>query len=702
MDKSVLKVAAFACVVASAALARAQSTYIINDFEPGGQNDLGWNVDGALASLTPEQFNGSTALKAVTNSIPGYFATLSSAYVGRNQSLFNAIAAGTALQLDVGTLSDGIVNPGPQNFFLVRLVVSTDAWTTGGGNYRAFDNIFLGAYAQNGTLSVSLVSNPDIGAAAANYAAGGGSYFGFILDNNGYPPDSVAGNTFYFDNFRVTGISTDKIYQRSGSGDWNASGSWNGAAPNAVDSVVVFGGTIGAPSTVFTDTPVTAGTIRFDSPNRYLITGTGSLTLSTTTGSALVNVLQGNHKIALPVAFTGDSTVAVAGSSSLLISDQVTLADASTLTKSGEGTLTFAGRVSTSGSATVQLKGGVVNLDIANTDGNLSLSIDPSTVNIGASQTLARIALDAGGNTLVVGKTSGNVTVNASVNVGSVSVTAGAATNVINVTKSTNALTTGTLSVDAGGRLEKQGPGLLAAQSTQLDGSLTQSSGTSALGKLSGRGELAILAGTVSISGGTSELGALSIAPGATLNIGTGSLVLHQATSADQQAKLTELTAAAANWFANGARTGTGLSATASAYTTVAVVANVTSSGAPYFAQYGGVNADATDLIIRYTYLGDTNLDGVLDGRDFKNVFEGFTTGQSGWLWGDVDNSGGPVTTADLSLFLDAYAAYRANPVPLGGPSSDGSGGVSSIPEPAMILPLLGAVGLGLRKRRTL
>jgi autotransporter-associated beta strand protein len=136
--------------------------------------------------------------------------------------------------------------------------------------------------------------------------------------------------------------------------------------------------------------------------------------------------------------------------------------------------------------------------------------------------------------------------------------------------------------------------------------------------------------------------------------------------------------------------------------TTLALFVNDSGDGVnPYFTQYDGVtNLAVGDVIVKYTYAGDTNLDGVLDGRDFRNVLEGALFGGTNWQLGDVDNSGA-VSDTDVQTFMTAYNWYSSlsSPVVLGSGQDAGSA-TTSIPEPAMFAPLAGMVAVSRRRRR--
>lgn len=79
----------------------------------------------------------------------------------------------------------------------------------------------------------------------------------------------------------------------------------------------------------------------------------------------------------------------------------------------------------------------------------------------------------------------------------------------------------------------------------------------------------------------------------------------------------------------------------------------------------GGVTVQPNDVLIRYTWVGDANLDGVVNGADMAMMS---STGST-WNTGDF-NYNGVVDADDYALFALGYSASGGAPVP--------------VPEPAM------------------
>jgi autotransporter-associated beta strand protein len=140
----------------------------------------------------------------------------------------------------------------------------------------------------------------------------------------------------------------------------------------------------------------------------------------------------------------------------------------------------------------------------------------------------------------------------------------------------------------------------------------------------------------------------------------------------------------------------------AAPYTTLAVFLNDAGGGVPYFASYDGVpNLTSSSIIIKYSSMADLNLDGVVDGRDFKRMMEGTTLGLTGWEWGDVNYSGGAADNADLAIFTAAYSWYTGQSTPpTYGSGQESDGAAAAIPEPTGVLGALPAVAFIAGRRR--
>jgi hypothetical protein len=118
----------------------------------------------------------------------------------------------------------------------------------------------------------------------------------------------------------------------------------------------------------------------------------------------------------------------------------------------------------------------------------------------------------------------------------------------------------------------------------------------------------------------------------------------------------------------------------------------------------GPTNNSPGDVVIKYTYYGDANLDGKVDGSDYSLIDNGYLTGATGWQNGDF-NYDGVINGSDYTLIDNAYNTQGAQiNAQVASPTAQiaGGAGSSSVPEPATLGLLgIGAVGLlGRRNRR--
>jgi len=81
-------------------------------------------------------------------------------------------------------------------------------------------------------------------------------------------------------------------------------------------------------------------------------------------------------------------------------------------------------------------------------------------------------------------------------------------------------------------------------------------------------------------------------------------------------------------------------------------------------------------VLVKYTYYGDTDFNGVVNFDDYSRTDAGFSTGKTGWLNGDFDGNGS-VNFDDYALIdlaFNTQGAPQLDGVPLsgGGPTTGG------------------------------
>lgn len=171
---------------------------------------------------------------------------------------------------------------------------------------------------------------------------------------------------------------------------------------------------------------------------------------------------------------------------------------------------------------------------------------------------------------------------------------------------------------------------------------------------------------------GTSRLGALNILDGGVVDLINNDLVIDEG-------NLAQVT----SYLSSGKLT----SSSATAITTLGVMLNGTR-----FTTFSGQAVDPTDVLVKYTYFGDANLDGRVSIADYLATDRGFARNLTGWANGDFNYSG-VIDAADFFLIDQAFINQGAvlAPALLVEPTP--------VPEPSAILMLVLAAPL-LRRRR--
>lgn len=197
--------------------------------------------------------------------------------------------------------------------------------------------------------------------------------------------DGGAGDLFKFS----TGapfVSTVASTWRAGvSGDRNIASNW---------FVAEFGSS-SSTRTVFSESAVTVGSLKFDSASTYQIAGNGSLCIDVSTGSGSITVVQGTHKINLPLFINDNTTADIAAGATMKISDPLTLVGGATLTKTGDGALSIEAPVSNAAPATMALAAGTTTalMDLGT---STSLAVRGGEAHLSSTQHLASLSVTGG------------------------------------------------------------------------------------------------------------------------------------------------------------------------------------------------------------------------------------------------------------------------------------------------------------------
>jgi hypothetical protein len=141
--------------------------------------------------------------------------------------------------------------------------------------------------------------------------------------------------------------------------------------------------------------------------------------------------------------------------------------------------------------------------------------------------------------------------------------------------------------------------------------------------------------------------------------------------------------------------------------TAIGVIQNNQGGSALYTSKnlFDGYAPGASDILIKFTYYGDANLDGKVDGSDYVRIDSGYLTHATGWYNGDF-NYDGVVNGSDFTLIDNAFNSQGASlAASISSPTAEATAeiaGSTPVPEPASValMALAGAQLLGRRRHR--
>ncbi len=165
-------------------------------------------------------------------------------------------------------------------------------------------------------------------------------------------------------------------------------------------------------------------------------------------------------------------------------------------------------------------------------------------------------------------------------------------------------------------------------------------------------------------STGVSKIGNLTLAGGTSLDITNNRLIVTGSDLLSVRSKII-------GGYASGSWTGAGItSSTAAAIAADGTNPHKTALGYATASDLGvstfggpSISVNPTDVLVRYVYTGDANLDGVVNALDFNAVATNFGTPTTLWTHGDF-NLDGTVNTQDFTLLGTNFNQALPNPAP--------------------------------------
>ncbi len=298
----------------------------------------------------------------------------------------------------------------------------------------------------------------------------------------------------------------------------------------------------------------------------------------------------------------------------------------------------------------------------------------------------AKITVNAGNSVIGVPVTLGSSVTN-------VSTASGASVSIASITDG-----------GAGYTLNKTGLGTLSAGSINV-GTLNMGNATTVGGVIKLPTDTLPRAGTPSVSV-MNNLNIQNDGAGLGLNtyygqidVGTSDMIIRGSNAADGDTKFANVNdMAASGQYGDGVVlfSGNGITSSVAAADAVSgqlryavgVVRN-NIDGNTLYDTFDGVSVGLNDVLVKFTYFGDADLNGIVDDSDFFLLNNGYGNSLTGWVNGDFDYSG-TVDDSDFFLINNSY-----------GLQSGGLRAGGAVPEPTgMGLIALGAGAVLGRRRR--
>ncbi len=157
--------------------------------------------------------------------------------------------------------------------------------------------------------------------------------------------------------------------------------------------------------------------------------------------------------------------------------------------------------------------------------------------------------------------------------------------------------------------------------------------------------------------------GGLSVASGGTLDMGDNDLILHFA-PANQAAANSMIRGLLTSGFDGASWDTPGINSSTASYdanfgagTRALGYADNNDLG---YSTFDGVDtSDGNEVLVKFTYYGDSDLNGQINGTDFSLFGAGRSGAGAGWDFGDYDYTGGRPNGTDFSLFGAGLSSYR-------------------------------------------
>lgn len=418
-----------------------------------------------------------------------------------------------------------------------------------------------------------------------------------------------------------------------GGGSWSSSNNWWGGVPNGIGTTMLLAGKLSnanAPATVTLDGDRTVGKMIFDNANSYVVAqgSGGTLLIDNGGNTAEINVLSGQHRIAAPISLVDSTRIDISAGSELILNGPISVAANGTLTKAGSGQLSILNALNLPSYSAVSVEAG--NLTISS---NLPATIGDAvyvTIKSGASLFIGGTA-DPLTDATVLNR---RVTI---VNDGSLTFYEGSKSPYSISGRGATVVGDGSVAVSLSARFIRGASLTIRANSQVVSNGNGAGGGVSRLDHLNIDGTPSNWQGKFDLSNNDLIVQADDATVQATLD-----------TIADQ---IRSARGSGLNlWRGNGI-TSSAAANNAKGITGLAAIRNINATGGTIYRMFDEQPVDADSVIVKYTYNGDTDLNGKIDANDYFQIDNGFLQHLTGYRNGDFDYDG--VIDADDYFLID-------------------------------------------------
>jgi hypothetical protein len=223
-------------------------------------------------------------------------------------------------------------------------------------------------------------------------------------------------------------------------------------------------------------------------------------------------------------------------------------------------------------------------------------------------------------------------------------------------------INSGTLAFTTDAGADTDGVMLTVAGGASANFNLTQH-----LGSLAIDGNAALTPG----GGNVLVTDALSLGTSARLDLADNAFILHStaANRAADTAAITALIKSGFNldsgtlWSGPGMTSSRGGDGASNLHALGVLLDDLAPAGGtgPLYTSFAGENVGLNDVLVRFTWFGDIDLDGAVTTNDYFLIDNGFLASKTGWINGDLDYDGA-VTTNDYFVIDNAFLGQTASP----------------------------------------